>query len=119
VRFVERAEIRPSRCAVLPQIPGNHPRGFLDTGSEMLGGLDNHVYVSVVAAEEMARKLGWQSPEDAQELRDELEAVARERDRLQDEVDDLNRDFEAIDVLQSKGFTTRRKPGRKPAAREE
>ena len=46
MRFVERAEIRPSRCAVLPQIPGNHPRGFIDTGSELIGGLDNHVYVS-------------------------------------------------------------------------
>lgn len=115
MRFVERAEIRPSRCAVFPHLPGNHPDGFFDTGSELMSSpFDNHVYVSVVAAREMARKLGWTSPEDAVDLRRELETLERECERLREENAELNREFEAIDVLASRGFVARKKPGRKP-----
>jgi sRNA-binding carbon storage regulator CsrA len=113
VRFVERAEIRPSRCAVFPHIGGNHRSGYFDSGSEM-PGFDNHVYVSVVAAEAMALKLGWSSPEDVKTMRNEYETLERECERLREENADLNREFEAIDVLASRGFVARKKPGRKP-----
>jgi hypothetical protein len=113
VRFVERAEIRPSRCAVFPQIGGNHPKGFFDTGSEM-PGFDNHVYVSIEAVEQMALKRGWSSPEDVKAMRTEFETLERECERLREENADLNREFEAIDVLASRGFVARKKPGRKP-----
>lgn len=120
MRFVERAVIRPSRCAVFPHIPGDHKDGFFDTGSELLSSaFDNHVYVSVVAAEAMAQKLGWSSPEDVKELRHQFEQLERENQRLREENEELNREFEAIDVLASAGFTARKKPGRKPTTPRE
>ena len=88
--------------------------GSLTRDPELIGGLDNHVYVSVVAAEEMAL-LGWISPAASCELEDHIENLERENARLEGEVDDLNQDFQAIDMLASKGFVARKKPGRKPA----
>ena len=59
--------------------------------------------------------LGWISPAASCELEDHIENLERENARLQGEVDDLNQDFQAIDMLASKGFVARKKPGRKPA----
>jgi hypothetical protein len=119
VRFVESAPIFPSRCAVLPQIGGNHPRGYIDTQGEFVSsGKDQHVYVSVVAVEEMARKLGWHSPETVDELERTLEGYKHRVAQLEAEVEDLNKDFDAIEQLQSRGYTARKKPGRKPTTKE-
>jgi RIO-like serine/threonine protein kinase len=117
LRFVESAPIYPSRCAVLPQIGANHPKGYIDTQSEIVSsGKDSHVYVSVVAVEEMARKLKWHSPETVDELERTLESYKHRVAQLEDEVDGLNKDFDAIEQLQSRGYQARRKPGRKPAS---
>jgi hypothetical protein len=118
VRIVPQAVIRPHHCAMFPTLGSAHRKGYFDMGSE-LPGFDNHGYVSVEFVEQAAQHLNWTSPEDVAEMRDHIETLERECARLQDEVDDLNRDFEAIDVLASKGFTARKKPGRKPANREE
>jgi uncharacterized protein (UPF0335 family) len=118
VRFVEKAVIRPSRCAVLPHLPsgGNHPDGFIDTMAEMpSSGFDQHVYVSVVAVREMAKMIGWHSPETMDATENELEALKHRCAALEDEVQTLNKEFEAIDLLESAGYTSRKKPGRKPA----
>lgn len=119
MRFVEQAVTRPGRCAVFPQIGGNHPRGFFDTGSEM-PGFDNHVYVSVVAAESMAQRLGWSSPEDMAEMREQYETLERECARLREEIEDADRFAEAAEYTLNK-FNTKvqKKPGRKPGAAKE
>jgi hypothetical protein len=114
VRIVPQAVIRPHHCAMFHTLGAAHAKGYFDVGSE-LPGFDNHGYVSVEFVEQAASHLKWSSPEDVSELRDHIETLERECARLQDEVDDLNRDFEAIDVLASKGYTARKKPGRKPA----
>jgi RIO-like serine/threonine protein kinase len=117
MRFVESAPIYPSRCAVLPQIGANHPKGYIDTQSEIVSsGKDSHVYVSVVAVEEMARKLKWHSPETVDELERTLESYKHRVAQLEDEVDGLNKDFDAIEQLQSRGYQARKKPGRKPTS---
>jgi hypothetical protein len=118
VRIVPQALTRPHHCAMFPTLGARHRKGYFDTNSE-LPGFDNHAYVSVEFVEQAALHLGWVSPEEAEALRDHVEQLERRCAQLQDEVDDLNRDFEAIDVLASKGFTARKKPGRRPAAKEE
>lgn len=111
MRFVQRAEIRPGRCAVLPQIGGDHPLGFFDCGE--MPGFDNRVFVSVVAAEEMARKLGWTPPVERQELEARVAALEGEVDRLGEEVREADRFAEAAEYTLGKfGEKVRRKPGR-------
>jgi hypothetical protein len=119
VRFVESAPIYPSRCAVLPQVGGNHPKGYFDTGSELTSSAkDNHVYVSIVAVEEMARRHGWHSPDTVSQIEAELESYKHRVAALEDEVQTLNKEFEAIDLLESAGYTSRKKAGRKAAPKE-
>lgn len=112
MRLVDRATIRPMRCAVFPHIGANHPSGFIDTGSELIGGLDNHVYVSTVAVGEMARMVGWVPGR-------EVKAAIAERDKalarvaeLEAELAAAHRNLDAVDQLVSAGYATRRKPGR-------
>jgi hypothetical protein len=53
----------PHRCAAVPFISGlNSTKGFIDTGSEMPGGADHHIYVSVEAVEQMAQIIDWSPP---------------------------------------------------------
>lgn len=111
MRFVERAITRPSRCAVLPYVGANHPRGFIDTGSE-LAGFDNHVYVSVVAAEEMARMVGFVPGHRLKEIEAERDAALLELAQAREDLAVAERHLEAVDLLESKGFTARKKPGR-------
>lgn len=58
MRWVPSAVKRPNHCAAIPYIAGHHPEGFFDFGTEILA-FDGHVYVSVVAAKEMAQYMGW------------------------------------------------------------
>jgi hypothetical protein len=111
MRLVDSAPIRPGRCAVLPQIAGTHPQGFIDTGSEM-PGFDNHVYVSVVAVEQMARLLGWPSPAEQHDLAEAKRSLEAELTRVREELAEADRVLQAIDTLESRDFRARRKPGR-------
>lgn len=111
MRLVEKAAIRPNHCAALPYIGQSHPDGFVDTGTE-LPGFDNRVYLSVVAVREMARLIGWAAPEELVEARARVaELEARVAD-LEDEIARTDAVIDAIDVMESRGFTARRKPGR-------
>lgn len=58
MRWVPSAVKRPNHCAAIPFIAGHHPEGFFDFGTEILA-FDGHVYVSVVAAKQMAERMGW------------------------------------------------------------
>lgn len=111
MRLVERAATRPMRCAVLPQIGQNHERGFIDTGSEM-PGFDNHVYVSVVAAEQMARMVGWVPGRDLKAVEAERDEALADLAAVREELASAERHLEAVDLLESRGFTARKKPGR-------
>lgn len=113
MRLVERALTAPARCAVIPFIGSNHERGYVDTGSEVPpSAIDQHVYVSVVAVEEMARLIGWSPAADLEALRVELDAAAAEVLRLEAELAEADQLVRAIDTLESADFRARKKPGR-------
>jgi hypothetical protein len=100
-----------------PQLGSAHRKGYFDVGSE-LPGFDNHGYVSVEFVEQAAQHLNWHSPDTVSEIEAELESYKHRVAQLEDEVRELNKDFDAIEVLQSRGYTARKKPGRKPGPKE-
>jgi hypothetical protein len=114
MRIVALPYARPMRCAAIPYI-GQSAKGeiWFDTGSELMGP-DDHVYLSGTAVKECARMLGWVPQSDVRALRAELEAVQHDLAVAVAERDELQRHFDAIDMLASKGFVERKKPGRPP-----
>lgn len=106
--IVERCEYTPGHC--MATLKHEDPKGFIDT---MLSPavMDPRVYISVSWVEEMAIKLGMVYVEDAgKDSRRvaELEEQLREADAVAN----------AIDVMESAGFTARQKrnaPKKTPA----
>lgn len=99
-------------CAALPYVGQTHPHAqWIDTGSE-LPGFDNHVYLSSLAVEEAARLLGFVSAGEHRALRLECDELRSRVEQLEVELVEKNRHLDAIDLLESKGFTARKKPGR-------
>lgn len=108
MRWVESAPTRPQHCAVLPYIGSfNSQRGFIDTGAE-LPGFDNHVYVSVLAVEQMASMIGWAPAVEDPRLEQAQARVAE----LEAERDELKGQLAAIGTLKLAGATTARPVGR-------
>lgn len=107
---VERCEMPPGHC--IATMADTDPKGFVDT---LLTPalVDPRVYLSVSWIEECARKLGM-------EYASESESAALEArvEQLEAELADADKRLEAIDVMESAGFTARKKPGRKPAAKK-
>lgn len=107
MRWIDALPFGANGCAVLPFV-GKDDEGFFDTGNELV----DHVYVSVTAVKEMARQLGWLDPGDVEDLRNEIEERDLRVQRLEDELNDTETVFQAIDVLESQGYTARKKAGR-------
>jgi hypothetical protein len=106
-------------CAVVPTLGQTSRHRFVDTGQELLTSnvnAPNHVYVSEPAVGEMAKLLGWTPPEEVAKLEDELAVATVELERVVGEAAALRARFAAIDVLESEGFTARKKPGRPKVA---
>ena len=115
MRWVPVAANRPNRCAAIPFLSAHDSKGFIDTGT-VLPGWDPHVYVSVVALEEMARLIGWH-PSSQQAAYDRvLTAKDEELERLRAENMELAETISAIDVIESSDFTARKKRGPKAKA---
>lgn len=117
MRWVQSAVTAPNKCAVLPYIGRDHDLGFIDTGSELPGRgdrWDSHVYVSVVAARELANFIGYHSPETVQAMQETVQEAQAERDAALARVAELEAAFGAIDALESEGLRARKKAGRKP-----
>lgn len=112
MRIVDRPALRPMRCAAIPYIGATHNGKFIDTGSEMTGGFDNRVYISDVAVGDMARMLGFVAKGEHRQMADRVAQLEAELERAHAEIADLERVQQAIDVLESKGYRSRRKPGR-------
>ena len=116
MRLVDRPTFRPMRCAAVPQLGATARCRWVDTGAEM-PGFDNHIYLSEPAVLEAAKLFGFPTPA-------EYESVVAERDELEARVEELEREasglqeaFDAIDVLASRDFRARKKPGKRPAER--
>lgn len=113
-RVVDTAESFPSYCIVTQR--GEGP--FLDTGANVTD-IDPHVYLDVQVLKDMSRCVGMVEQtevDSALERVAELEARVQE---LEDENNDLDNTIQTIDLLESKGFTARKKTGRPPAKKSE
>lgn len=110
--IIDRPALPPGRC--IASLSDEDPQGFIDTGNTS-GGLDPRVIVSVTWVKTTAKKLGLIEP-DGDTDKDQ---VFRENRRLREENEQLNRELEAIDVIESRGFTARKKAGRPRKKTEE
>lgn len=111
MRWVPAAVVRPHRCALIPFVGSHHPRGFFDYGTEMQA-FDGHVYVSVVAAEQMARHLGWVAPGDVVNANRRVADLEARLERAHAEAETLREQLGAVRVLKNAGFAQSNPPGR-------
>jgi hypothetical protein len=103
----------PQRCAVIPYIgPATRDARFIDTGNRHTDGFADHVYISEPAVREMARMLGMPDRGEFRQMRRERDQLAAELEQAREELVEFERVQQAIDVLESKDFRARRKPGR-------
>lgn len=114
MREVERPVKRPMHCAAIPYI-GQSNRGtrWVDTGSELPGGFDNHVYLSDAAVREAMSALGWPLPNEFRQVKAERDTEMSRNAQLEAEVTDLRRQLEAVHVLKQAGYQPSKKPGPK------
>jgi len=112
LRIVRSAEIRPQKCVFYPQIGNTHPKGYIDTGMDMLG-VDPHAYISIQAVEDIARELKYLTPADHEALSRQLVEANEKIMALEQELNEASNVLDAIDAIESVGFRARKKPGRK------
>ena len=112
VLIIDRPALLQGMC--IASLSDEEPQGFIDTGNTS-GGLEPRVVVSVTWVMTTAKKLGLIEP-DGEADKDQ---VFRENQRLREENEQLNRELEAIDVIESRGFTARKKAGRPRKKTEE
>lgn len=115
MQLVPKPAHRPHVCALT--LRGDDPEGFFTTNTE-IRELDPVAYVSVAAVRMMADRLGYLHPDEAEGIAQALEQREHRVQQLEQEVQELNRDFEAIDLLESRGYSARKKAGR-PKTRQE
>jgi hypothetical protein len=106
--IVEKPTMPPGHCVA--SLTDEDREGFIDTLMTKTM-IEERVYVSVSWIKEMASKLGMVDPDGTTDL----DALHREVHDLREENKALNRQFSAIDVLESGGFQTRKRKGRPPA----
>jgi hypothetical protein len=99
-------------CAALPYVGQATRTRWLDTGSELHGPGDNHVYLSEIAVAEAARMFGWVPGGEVRARDRQIAELQAQRDELTAELAAARRRLEAIDVIESEGFRARKKPGR-------
>lgn len=111
MRLVQSAERLPHHCVVYPQHGQVQREGYVDTGVQ-LTVMDPHVYVSVVAVKDMAALIGLPRVEEFEAVVGERDRLARELEECRAALDSAERLVEAVDVLESRDFRARKKPGR-------
>lgn len=110
--IVSEAVMRPNHCALAPQI-SRDPEGFIDTGVK-LPGVAPRVYVSMSAFRDLARRLGWTAPDEAEAV-DELLAEANAREKtLETRIEQLEQQLAAVEILKAAGYTEPAKPAARP-----
>jgi hypothetical protein len=113
MRVVDRPVKRPMHCAALPYVgQSNRNVRWIDTGSELPGGFDNHVYLSDAAVREAMAALKWPTPGEFREMRSDRDRLAEQLDAARAELVELRRHRDAVNVLRDQGYQASRKPGR-------
>lgn len=105
MRLVERPHTKPMRCAAIPHI-GQSRRDvrWIDTGSEM-DGFDNHIYLCEPAVRDAAKLLGYPTPGEHAQLREERDALAFELAKVRADLLDASETLRAISTVQAAGLT--------------
>jgi len=96
-------------CAVT--LRHEDPDGWFNTG-HVLTPPDPHCWISMQGARELAKWAGWTSPEDTNQLRDELARVQAQLDAAIDEISDHRKFREQIDGLHVAGMEIVKTGGR-------
>lgn len=112
--LVESADLRPGLCMFLKSATGP----FIDLLRDFDFDHDGRMYVSVQYAKELGRAAGLIDAEAAEAVRVELEGARARILELEDELLATDAVIDAIDVIESRDFRARRKPGR-PKRRNE
>lgn len=113
--IVARPTFPPGQC--IASLMSEDPKGFVDTGLTPSLTDDARIIVAVSWIEECAHKLGWKGPDEVAELEKELMLREDSLLELEDELSRADAALDAIDVIESRDFRTRKKAGRpkKPA----
>jgi hypothetical protein len=115
VRIVERPVKRPMHCAALPYVgQSNRTVRWVDTGSELPGGFDNHVYLSDAAIRAAMQALRYPLPGEFREVRADRDRLKVQLDEANAELEELREQIAAVQVLKQAGYQQARKPGRPP-----
>lgn len=119
MRLVDWPITKPNRCALVPFVGQTTPTRWVDTGSEMQGP-DDHIYASEIGVIEAAKVLGiWTPPGEHRAALREVVRLERELAEAVAENRRLTAVLDAVDVMESRGYTARKKPGRPPKNKEE
>lgn len=104
---VDEALFAPHICSVtgLPDSP------LFDTGTNM-PTLRGRVYIGAKGAEIVSKALGYPTLIEWAQTKDDLSEALKELQELRDENKELGHAIDAIDLLESRGFTNRKKMGR-------
>lgn len=112
--IVQKATSHPGACAV----SGFSDGPFLDTGARC-HNLNPHIYLNVDVLKQMARAVGMVPNSDLAAARDELAQLEARLAQCESELATANHQLDAIDVIESRDFRARKKPGRKPQTQTE
>lgn len=108
LHIVERPELQPGYC--MATMSDRDPKGFIDTMNTP-SCFDPRVYISVSWVEEAARKLGMEYPKG--------DPAAKRVAELEEQLREADAQLRAIDVIESAGFTARKKAAAKRAKKKE
>ena len=113
VKWVPKAAEWPGECVLFPHLGGAHRDGYVHTNTtrNILGRLV-HEYVSVVGLKEACAAMGWPSVEEHSAALDRIVVLERELEETKAALAESDRLIEAIDVIESRDFRARKKPGR-------
>lgn len=117
MRWVPAPVVRPHQCICIPSIAGRHQRGFFDWEQEF-NAIDGRVYVSVVAAEQMAWFMGWTPKNQDAGVHRELEQEKQKTADLASQIATLQEQLAAVAVLKNGSFKQQGAPGRPAKTKE-
>lgn len=108
---INRPLWEPHHCAFT--LKHEDPEGFYP--GQFITGRDPRAIVAVSHVRAMAEDLGYVHPDDHRKALDHTSELESQIADMEAEMEAMRQRFEAIDLLQSAGYTARKKPGRRPA----
>jgi hypothetical protein len=117
MRRIDRLPFGVAGCSLLPYV-GNATEGewFVDTGIE---ATSPKIFLSRAALVECAKEVGWVDPVDHAAVSAERDDLRRELQDVREQLEERDRAWDALDVIESQGFTARKRRGPKPKKSEE